>query len=193
MITLIRVQSMKKIAILLAVTISMSPFGQDEPKEESILKGIKGIALLTVKDFGPDVKNDSWVLTPKQVNEIVELKLRTNRIKVEDMSSPNPSANFGYLSVDFQFVKESEESYFYVFEAELWEMGRLKRNLKERVIVTWQNRHLGLSSATKIRTQMKDLLDQAMTTLCNDLLKANPDVQKSNRVQNLNKVSSTHQ
>ena len=131
------------------------------------LKGIQRIQVV-VEDVRPDAQ--SFGLNKQQIQNDIELKLRTAGIQV----SAEPPAPFFYARVN-TFYLPNEDAFAIGIECQVHETVILARDPSiQRIATTWQRSHSGAVESANLVSAVREQVKDITEMFINDYLSVNP-------------------
>lgn len=142
-----------------------------------------------VQASGENIKDDANVLTTDELKNFVELRLRTNGVKVTSLAGLSDLATSAEriqflkkfnsiikanLDVAFTVLKTPDNLYCYSFQIQVSEVAMLKRVPETAVSgEIYKRQSIGYAGSMTLKQAMRDDAQAALDELCNTLLKAN--------------------
>lgn len=145
---------------------------------------LKGVDYLDVGRCAVD--DDKYLLTERELQEIIELKCRTTGIKVLNRNAFDTTEQYiealttkfkGLKSaaVCFDILQVSTSSGQCVYTMKLYvnEIARLERNKDIVVARVFEEEVVGIAATENMKQKMREFVEKKMDKLCLELLRAN--------------------
>jgi hypothetical protein len=145
---------------------------------------LKGVDYLDVGRCTID--DEKYLLTESEVQEIIELKCRTNGIKVLNRNAFDTTEEYmqalltkfkGLKSAAIRFdilqVSTPDGRCAYTMKLFVNEIARLERNKDMVVARVFEEEVVGLANTENMKQKMREFVEKKMDKLCLELLRAN--------------------
>jgi hypothetical protein len=155
--------------ILTVLAFSQLTLNGDEQEEDAWKVPFRDLGPISVRvpDLGQEGRYAG--VTTEELKAFVEFKLRQNRIPVNSQADGLRTPNSPQIdvSVDLMYLEELDHFVYYI-QLGLLRQVRLLRNRQQLTAVTWETGAFGIAPPRRIRTKIKDNLDQWLTVFIND-------------------------